>query len=345
MSKHYRCGSHSLALIATTDFDKIIESNSQLSKKHKRALKRCGELWNQKFLARQERLREVLGFELSRPCVVRWNSLQRGIEQIVSVKDKLDSKLYEELGVKNPLTKHDFDYLEDYLKIMTPLAETLDTLQGEKECPYGCLLPNLVSLRNKWKILAGTIRKSLQVVVKRLIASLESRFSDFFEIKGNGRDAAIAATLHPKFKQEWAKGFDERMRTKIRDAVKEAAIQFHQDGNIQLTKNKEAHKNYVFTTGSQSSPEDLFPAYSSEVDSILTNFLQKPCTTDLNAVKEHELIHKMFIRYNTILPSSAPVERLFSYATMTSLPKLNRLTDKNFELRVLCRANMKKASN
>lgn len=59
-------------------------------------------------------------------------------------------------------------------------------------------------------------------------------------------------------------------------------------------------------------------------------------------LNEYPLIRKVFLKYNTPLPSSAPVERLFNYATMMNVPKYNRLTDKNFEQRVLEKANFSK---
>jgi len=58
-----------------------------------------------------------------------------------------------------------------------------------------------------------------------------------------------------------------------------------------------------------------------------------------------EMLHKyppiktIFVKYNTPLPSSAQVERLFSYATMTNTPKSNRLSDEKFEKRVVMKAN------
>ena len=47
----------------------------------------------------------------------------------------------------------------------------------------------------------------------------------------------------------------------------------------------------------------------------------------------------LFIKYNSILPSSAPVERMFNIATNINKPKRNKLNDTNFELLVLLKAN------
>jgi len=44
---------------------------------------------------------------------------------------------------------------------------------------------------------------------------------------------------------------------------------------------------------------------------------------------------KLFIEYNTTVPSSAPVERLFSYGGLVLMPKRNILSDVRFEKMVI----------
>ena len=46
------------------------------------------------------------------------------------------------------------------------------------------------------------------------------------------------------------------------------------------------------------------------------------------------------MKYNTPLPSSALVERLFTFATITNSPKANRLTNKMFEQKIVLKANL-----
>ncbi|KYN21840.1 hypothetical protein ALC57_05779 [Trachymyrmex cornetzi] len=60
---------------------------------------------------------------------------------------------------------------------------------------------------------------------------------------------------------------------------------------------------------------------------------------DLSVLHHYPIIKVAFIKFNTLISSSAPVERMFSFATMFDIAKFNRLTDENFEKRVLCKAN------
>lgn len=67
-------------------------------------------------------------------------------------------------------------------------------------------------------------------------------------------------------------------------------------------------------------------------------FCQEP-KNDLSILHTYPIIKSAFLKFNTLLPSSAPVERMFSFATMFNIGKFNRLTDENFEKRVLSKAN------
>jgi hypothetical protein len=51
------------------------------------------------------------------------------------------------------------------------------------------------------------------------------------------------------------------------------------------------------------------------------------------------IVKKMFIRFNTAIPSSAAVERLFSIAGLIETSRRNRLSDAMFEKLTLIKLN------
>jgi len=85
---------------------------------------------------------------------------------------------------------------------------------------------------------------------------------------------------------------------------------------------------------SDESPTDdllrFVPPQQPRVLSELEEYLNDS-RTDLEMLNKYPSIKKLFIRCNTPIPSSAPVERMFSIGTLVLTPRRNRLSDLYFE--------------
>ncbi|KAI4461403.1 transposase-related [Holotrichia oblita] len=149
LPNHLRCSSHTLNLLATTDFRNLIIGTAA-SRLHHQAFAKCTTLWN---LSRKpkssEIINNVLGCCLTYPCPTRWNSLYDSTNQLLKYKAVLNS-LNSQLRLST-FKDVEFEYLTEFCVIMKPIASALDTLQKEIDCYYGQLLPTLFSLRHRLK--------------------------------------------------------------------------------------------------------------------------------------------------------------------------------------------------
>ncbi|XP_076279983.1 uncharacterized protein LOC143208919 [Lasioglossum baleicum] len=342
LPRHIRCAAHTLSLCVTTDMMNTIRGDEMLSAMHTEVMQKCNILWKAAMRPKlAEEIQRIIGHALKRPGETRWNSLYDSMRQLSENRDKL-TDVGRVLGVRNILGENDFTYIEEHLKCTSPIAEAIDILQGENNIFYGTLLPCLLSLRRKLQVLTEkrwTFCGSLSV---HLLASLETRFKDHFGFATAEADnAGIAALSHPHFKNRWFNCIDENHR--------DALMRLFQTKVAEELKNSYPPIAGVPTTSSTNddffdfgeSPTHQTVDYASKASLQILHFLEET-TKELIILEQYPAVKAIFMRYNTPLPSSASVERLFSYATITNSPKSNRLSDKNFERRVVLKANLQR---
>ncbi|KAL4084938.1 hypothetical protein QTP88_027804 [Uroleucon formosanum] len=343
LPRHLSCA-HTLSLFVATDLIKTIRSpqNSQLNEIHTSVMKKCTLLWNLSYRPKSaEIILQTLGHQLSRPGDTRWNSLYDSLKQILKNKEK-NCELFEALGLKNSMLKDsEYIYIDEHLKCVGPLAEALDILQGENNIFYGFVLPVIFSLHRKVQNVLLNDWKYCEPLVNSILTSITQRFSNLVNLNTIKADnAAIAALSHPKFKNRWLSCIDSSHIDRLHKIFNTAVANKIEEINIMLSTDSESTELY---TQSYEECHDFF--YFDPLVSTGSNAQQsRRSATSEAEIQQYPPIKEIFLCYNTPLPSSAPVERLFSYANMTNLPKSNKLSDDMFEERVILKSNLKMQS-
>lgn len=329
---HLRCASHTLNLLATTDFHKALK-NSTASRIHYPVFGKCTALWNASRRPKtSEVIHDALGCSLTYPCPTRWNSLYDATIQLLKYKTKLN-----DLNLKLNLCAFkeiELEYLEEFCLLMKPIATALDYLQKETDCFYGQLLPTLFSLKQRLQNLQEQNLRHTGFVLSNLLTSLHKRFAKFFELSPEANEAIIASCFHPLFKLKWLPESLESERKRIQNlCVNSMEI-------METSMSEQAG-----TTSTNDSDEDFFifscpkiEKQQSQHQLEFVSFLndKSKCLSSLN---NYPSVKKLFIRFNTSLCSSAAVERLFSFAGFIQSPTRQSLSDKCFQKLIFLKGN------
>jgi len=150
-----------------------------------------------------------------------------------------------------------------------------------------------------------------------------SRFSALFEKE----ELIIASCLHPKFKLNWINGEERKL-----------AKNYLED--LLGIRSTESSPNL----SEKLDDRDDFFAFDQQVKKVestqeeLYRFL-KSDNCSINMLNDYTAIKKLFIKYNTALPSSASVERIFSVGGSVITPQRGHLHDDIIEYQILLKIN------
>jgi hypothetical protein len=235
------------------------------------------------------------------------------------------SEVCKTIGVP-VLLQAEFSFLKEYIMVMAPLAASLDILQGDQNCALGFVLPTLTVLKTKLLNMDLRVTKPLR---DSLLAGIDHQFGYAF----NSQEFIMAAVTHPKFKLLW-----------IDDAAKRAEYsQMLETAIVNVINSNNLYVGSVGTGTSDNVSDDDFLAFESAAVGVARSqkhleYLNS-CIKDLSMLHSHPEMKQLFLRFNTCLPSSAPVERLFSSGALVLTKKRNKLSDSLFEKLLLLKLN------
>lgn len=327
---HHRCAAHTLNLIATTDLDKAA-SQGVSRKLYRSAMSKCAAIWNKahRSSGAADAIEEIAQMRCLVPSVTRWSSEYHAIEKLMSLTESQLNGICDQLKLAK-LHPQETMFLKEYTAILKPLAYSINLLQGEKNCYFGYIVPTILSLKAKLAEKLTQVQFSAHIL-SAVIKAIDTRFGQVLA----SHEARMAASTIPKFRLWW-------LADEERGAMKTAMVQesrlLHKEpsedagttGNAAVGGDPEDDENFFTFETTQMT--------SSSAEEEVQRYLQDP-DKSLASLKMYPMIRDLFLKYNTTLPSSAPVERLFSQGGLIFTPHRNKMTDKHFEQALLLRYN------
>ncbi|RXN21849.1 zinc finger BED domain-containing 1-like protein [Labeo rohita] len=197
--KHHLCACHLLNLVCTVDVDRANKTEAY-KKLSRSAFSKCQALWNKASRSPQnaELIEEHCKLHLVQPNLTRWNSSFMAVERVVRIiRDQGEGSVRMVCAALNvPMySPADIAFLGEYVTTMSPVAKSLNILQGEVNIQMGWLLPTITTLTIKLEKSRSSLR-----LCKPLVDALLEGLRKQFESMMSEPELIAAAILVPRFK-------------------------------------------------------------------------------------------------------------------------------------------------
>lgn len=268
------------------------------------------------------------------PCPTRWNSLFDALALVVSLMASQPAafdSLFHDLDISGPLSSAEKLAVQDYVAVMRPLCESLDLLQADNGAYLGCLLPYLAGAMLLTEKRAAK-HPGGGLLANVIVNDIRKRFNKDFK----DDNTRLAAGFHPRFKTHWLKRPEEReaLRLLMVDALSNwYAKQGPPPPAVEPdhSSDDDDDEDETLTLGTMYANEKWRRNQPQNAAAEVDQFIQAGVAG--NSWREDlQLpgIRSLFLQYNTPIPSSAAVERLFSVGKDVLRPKRTSMTDANF---------------
>ncbi|XP_073709424.1 zinc finger BED domain-containing protein 4-like [Misgurnus anguillicaudatus] len=327
LPKHHRCACHLLNLVSTVDVDRANKTEAY-KKLSRSAFSKCQALWNKASRSPQnaELIEQHCKLHLVQPNSTRWNSSFMAVERVVRIiRDQGEGSVRTVCAALNvPMySPADIAFLGEYVTTMSPVAKSLNILQGEVNIQMGWLLPTITTLTTKLEKTRPSLR-FCKPLVDALLEGLRKRFESMM----SEPELIAAAILVPRFKTSWTSN----------DTVLQLGLSYIKE---HLSEHNEGLRS-PDTTSSSSDEDDFFTnvkqTHSHEISKQLDGYLAATAE-GVNTLTPYPAVRNLSLKLNTALPASAACERLFSVAGLLFTPRRGSIHSQNFENQLLLKLN------
>ena len=219
---------------------------------------------------------------------------------------------------------------------MKPLCQSLDILQSEEKAYYGIPLPTVLVCAKK---LTDIQDVGDLAVCKPLLSAVLDGLNKRFQPCVESTDCLLSAAFHPHFKLSWIPllpllGYEDVSRVRIKIQQKMAlVVNSKVETDTHSTSCQSASSNDEFFGGALAEK----PRQRNSSEKLLDDFLKEKHESqskEIATLLSSTTLRELLVKYNTAIPSSAAVERLFSLGKNVLKPKRSGLSNEHFEMLV-----------
>lgn len=237
-----------------------------------------------------------------------------------------------------------------YFQITAPVAHALKFIEGEYYMYQAYLLPTIIKLYNSLEAINDL--RYCQSMLSVLLKSIQNRFQN--DVGDMGYIKAVL--LHPLFKNHtmfnisiWGESLTSLKENAGKELVNEISQLLNQNlsgdkeqscSQTLMNVDKRVVEYFEMSASAANEQNQIAPSNQDKALEIFSQYIaDKSFSLDVLNLPRFKHIKKLFIKYNTSIPSSASSERLFSLGKYTLNCNRLRLTDKHFEKQLLLKAN------
>lgn len=327
-----RCASHTLELIVTEDFWQAV-SQGPMCQLHYSTMAKVYAVWNKchHLQVGMDSAEEIGKMALVVPAVIRWNVEYCAVQKIVSLSERELTELCARLEVPR-MQPEEMAFLKEYVTVFHPLAFALELFQAEQKCYLGLVIPTILSLKNKLNEQKDSATY-LSGVINAIVVAIDLRFQDLF----TSTEAKIATATTPQFRLLWMAASD---REEMCAVLATEAAQMD-PGTITEPNTSRSSSHAIETEDDFFSYGSVKPAIQIQQRGVMEEIRKYVEGTgkSLECLQDFPRMKQLFLKYNTTLPSTAPIQRLFSQKGNLVTSQRNFLTDDYFERIQLLRYN------